>query len=126
MEGVTLKQTNGLALDTANNLLYMVEFGESDGSGARIVKIDLEDNSGQLLGGGTTGLLYDGVTLVDTTLYVSDWSHRLFSLDLTNPNSTPTQLQPNLNGPADILYDSEFNRIVIPSVTAHEIVFYDL
>ena len=42
------------------------------------------------------------------------------------PNSTPTQLQPNLNGPADILYDSEFNRIVIPSVTAHEIVFYDL
>lgn len=126
VEGVTLKQTNGLALDTANNLLYMVELGESDGSGARIVKIDLEDNSGQLLGGGTTGLLYDGVALVDTTLYVSDWSHRLFSLDLTDPNSTPTQLQPNLNGPADILYDSEFNRIVIPSVTAHEIVFYDL
>lgn len=126
VEGVTLKQTNGLALDTANNLLYMVEFGESDGSGARIVKINLEDNSGQLLGGGTTGLLYDGVALVDTTLYVSDWSHRLFSLDLTDPNSTPTQLQPNLNGPADILYDNEFNRIVIPSVTAHEIVFYDL
>jgi len=124
--GITLQQTNGLALDTANNLLYMVEFGQANGSNARIIKIDLEDSSGQLLGAGTTGLLYDGVALVGTTLYVSDWSHRLFSLDLTDSNSTPTQLFPNLNGPADILYDSEFNRIVIPNVTAHELIFYDL
>jgi len=29
-------------------------------------------------------------------------------------------------GIQEIVYDSEFNRIVIPSVTAHEIVFYDL
>lgn len=124
--GITLQQTNGLALDTANNLLYVVEFGQANGSNARIIKIDLEDSSGQLLGAGTTGLLYDGVALVGTTLYVSDWSHRLFSLDLTDSNSTPTQLFPNLNGPADILYDSEFNRIVIPNVTAHELIFYDL
>ena len=124
--GVTLQQTNGITLDTAKNLLYMVEFGQSSGNNARIVKIDLNDNSGQLLGGGTTGLLYDGVALVGDTLYVSDWSHRLFSLDLTAPNSTPTLLQSSLSGPADILYDSELNRIVIPRVTAHTIGFYEL
>ena len=126
VDGLALKQTNGLALDNANNLLYMVEFGNSSGSGARIIRIDLNDNSGTLLGGGTTGLLYDGVVLVGDTLYISDWSHRLFSLDLLDPNSTPSELLNGLSGPADIFYDSELNKIIIPRMTAHRLGFYDL
>ncbi len=126
VSGVNLLQTNGLALDTENNLLYMVEFGTNTGSGARIIKIDLTDNSGTILGGNTTGFLYDGVALVGSTLYVSDWSHRLFSLDLSNASGTPLQLQTNLNGPADILYDPNTNNIVIPNMTAHTLSFYSI
>ncbi len=126
VEGVTLKQTNGIALDNENSVLYMVEFGDSTGSNARIVKIDLNDNSGSILGGGTTGFLYDGVVLVENTLYLTDWSHRLFSLDLSDPNSSPSLLKTGLSGPADIFYDSDLNKIVIPKMTAHSIDFYDL
>ena len=126
VEGVTLKQTNGIALDNENSVLYMVEFGDSTGSNARIVKIDLNDNSGSILGGGTTGFLYDGVVLVENTLYLTDWSHRLFSLDLSNSNSSPSLLKTGLSGPADIFYDSDLNKIVIPKMTAHSIDFYDL
>lgn len=124
--GQTLLQTNGLELDNDNNVLYMVEFGEGNGNNARIIKIDLSDNNGTILGGGTTGTLYDGVVKSGNTLYVSDWSHRLFSLDLTNPNSQPVQLLNNLSGPADIYFDTDLNRIVIPNMTAHMFSSYNL
>lgn len=126
VNGQTLLQTNGLALDNANNVLYMAEFGEGNGQNARIIKIDLTNNNGTVLGGSTTGLLYDGIVLTANKLYLSDWSHKLFSLDLNNPNTPPVQLLAGLSGPADIFHDTNTNKIIIPSMTAHELRFYDL
>lgn len=124
--GVSLNQTNGIELDKTNNRLFMAEFGNNNGENARIIEIDLVTNEGKILGRGITGTLYDGIVLLENTLYLSDWSHRLFSLDLTNENAQPQVLRTNLSGPADIIYDSEFNRIVIPSMQEHQINFHPL
>ncbi len=125
--GVEFQQTNGLHLDNDNEILYMVEFGGEPISAARIIRINLTNSTSSILGGSFTGQLFDGVTLVDNHLYVTDWSHRLFVLDIaTSGNNTPNPILEGLSGPADIFYDEITNAIVIPNMTGGYLKFYSL
>lgn len=112
-----LESPNGLYLDSKTNRLFANGFGSNNQPNGVVGYIDLSSGVFTILP--NLNGYFDGIQLVNNTLYLSNWvsfdsKGIIITVDLNNPNNPKTISTPLLSGPADFtIYKG---KIIIPQM----------
>lgn len=120
----TIAGINGLYCVKKSNVLYVNGIGSNNKANGVVAAVNLKNNKVTQLT--TFEGIYDGLAVVDETLYVSNWvafekKGTLLSIDLNSKRLKTLPMPEHLSGPADFIIDG--NTIVLPAMITGELHF---
>jgi len=125
--GKTIAGVNGLFYDKTSNRLYVNGFGADNKPNGIIGFIDLSNNKFTRLA--TIEGYFDGIWLVNETLYTSNWvsfekKGVIQTINIKTGNVSAVQLKEPIAGPADFTITKD--RIIVPEMMSGNILLIDL
>jgi hypothetical protein len=120
----TIAGINGLYCAKKGNILFVNGIGSNNKANGVVGAVNLKNNKVTQLT--TYEGIYDGLAVVNETLYVSNWvafekKGTLLSIDLNSKRLKTLPMPEHFSGPADFIIDG--NTIVLPAMITGELHF---
>lgn len=129
---LAIPKPNGLCWSEANKTLFIGQFGRDNNSNGD------KGDIGKLVFNADTSVFetitthqgnIDGVTLINDTLYFTDWLSKngkgsLHYIALTSPNQVHEAADLNIDGPGDFHYDASTETFWLPKMRENKVIYF--